>query len=95
MRGMGEHIDGLNRFDLIAAIQRLQVTGLCGRIARYIDNTFRRGIQNGLDNVRMHAGTRRVGNDNIRLSVFFDKIIGQDVFHIACIEQRVLNAVEL
>ena len=42
----------------------------------------------------MHAGTWRVGDDNVRPAVFLNERVIQNVLHVAGIEQGVLNAVD-
>ena len=43
----------------------------------------------------MHTGTWGVGDDDIGTSVLGNKVVGQDVLHVASIEQGVLDAVNL
>ena len=43
----------------------------------------------------MHSGTWRVGDDDIWATVLGDEVIGQDIFHIACIEEGILDVVHL
>ena len=91
---MWEHVDGLYRYNTIVNIQQLQITSLCGWVARYIDNTFRSRIQNGSYHIGVHAGTWRVSDDDIRTSVLSDEVVCQNILHVACIEQGVGNAVD-
>ena len=49
----------------------------------------------GRVDVRVHAGPWRVGDNDVRTSVLGDKLVRQDVFHVAGKEQCVLNAVDL
>ena len=92
---MWEHVNGLHGCDTIIGIHQLQVTGLCGRVAADIDNTFGGCIEDGSHYVGVHAGTWWVGDDDIRTSVLGNKVVGQDVLHVAGIEQRVLDAINL
>ncbi|CDA56888.1 unknown [Prevotella sp. CAG:604] len=43
----------------------------------------------------MHTSTWRVGDDDIRTAMLPDEIVGQDILHIACIEEGVLDVVYL
>ena len=43
----------------------------------------------------MHASTWGVGDDDVRLTMLADEVCGEDILHVACIEERVLNAVNL
>ena len=80
---MGEHVDGLYLLYAVLLVQQLQVAGLGGRVARHIDDTLGLGPQNGLDDVRVHAGPWRVGDNDVRTSVLGDKLVRQDVFYVA------------
>ena len=95
MWGVWEHIHRLYGHYPVLLVQQLQVAGLGGRVARYIDDTLGLGPQNGLDDVGVHAGPWRVGDDDVGASVLCDELVRQDVLHVAGIEQRVLNAVNL
>ncbi len=91
---MWEHIHGLHLNNLIGYVKILQVTSLCGWVARYIDNAVGGGVENCLYHIGVHAGAGRVGDDDIWTSMLCNEIICQDVFHIASIEQSVLDAVD-
>ena len=43
----------------------------------------------------MHASTWGVGDDDVRLTMLADEVCGEDILHIACVEESVLNAVNL
>ena len=43
----------------------------------------------------MHAGTWRVGDDDVWTTMLSDEVIGQDILHIASIEEGVLDVVHL
>ena len=43
----------------------------------------------------MHASTWGVGDDDVRLTMLADEVCGEDIFHVACVEERVVNAVDL
>ena len=90
-----EHIYGLHLYHLVLLVQVLQVARLCSRIARYINDAVWGCAQNSLHNVGMHTGTWGVGDDDVRTSVLCDKVVGEDVLHVACIEQGVADAVDL
>ena len=92
---MGEHVDGLYLCDIVGRMELLQVTGLSGWVTADIDDTFGCSTENGLHHVGMHAGTRGIGDDDIRTTVLRDKIIGEDILHVAGIEEGVFNAIDL
>ena len=92
---MWEHVDGLHGCHAVVGIHIVQVTGLCGRIAADVDDALGGCIQNGFHHVRVHAGTRRVSDDDVRPSVLSNEVVGQDVLHVAGIEQRVLDTINL
>ena len=91
---MWEHVDGLYGNNTIVCIHQLQIASLCGRIARYIDNTLGSRIQNGFHHIGVHAGTWRVSDNDIRTSMFLDEVVCQNILHVASKEQRVGNAVD-
>ena len=95
MMRMREHIYRLYGHYFIFSIKQLKITCLSSRITTYIYNTLRLGKQNYIYHIVMHTRTRRVGNNYIRTTMFIDKILRQDIFHITGIEQRILNTVYL
>ena len=90
---MGEHVDGLYGSDTIVGIHQLQVTGLCGWVAADIDNTFWSCIEDGFHHVRVHTGAWGIGDDDVWATVLGNEVVGQDVLHVASIEEGVLDAV--
>ena len=92
---MWEHIDGLYGNHTVVGIHIVQIAGLSGRIAGYVDDALRGGTKDGFYYVGMHACTWRVGDDNIRTAVFGNKLICKNILHIAGIEQCVLNIIYL
>ena len=92
---MWEHVNGLHGYYLVCRVEEAEVACLCGGIAADVYYAPRTGVENNLYHVRMHAGTWWVGDDDIRASVLLDEGIGKKVFHVACIEERVADAVEL
>ena len=95
MWGVGEHVDGLDGCDAVVGIEVVQVAGLGGGIARDVDDATGSGIENRLDDIGVHAGTGRIGDDDVRASVLGDKLVGEYVLHIAGIEQGVGDAVDV
>ena len=93
--GMGEHIDGLDSGHAVVGVEIVQVTRLCGGVARHVDDTLWGGLEDGLHHVWVHAGAWRVGDDYIRTSVFGDELVGQYVLHVAGVEERVSDTVDL
>ena len=92
---MWEHIDGLYGGDAILHIEQLQVARLCGGIAAYVNNTLRLCKQDDVDYILVHAGTRRVGDDDIGTAVLVDEILCQHILHVACKEEGVGDAIDL
>ena len=90
-----EHIDGLDALHLVVFAEQLKVASLCGRVATDIDDALRVGEEDGVDDVLVHAGTRRVGDDDVGLAVLLDEVAVQDVLHVASKELGVLDAVYL
>ena len=43
----------------------------------------------------MHACTRRVGDDYVGATVFGDEAVGENVLHVACVEQCIGDIVHL
>ena len=43
----------------------------------------------------MHTGAWRVCDDDVWSAVFLYEVLGEDVLHVACIEQSVVDAVDL
>lgn len=95
MGGMREHIHRLYGCHLIVCVQSLQVTSLRGRVTRHIDDTLWSCLQYGLYHVGVHTGTGWVGDDDIRTTMLRDKLICQDVLHVPCVEQGIVNMVLL
>ena len=92
---MWEHINWLHGNYPIVAVEHLEVACLCGWIAAYIDNTVGGSAQDGLYYIRMHTGTRRVGNDDVGSSVFADELIIKHILHVTGEEQGVVDGVDL
>ena len=90
-----EHIHRLDAFHFVSHVKQLQVSCLCCRIAADIDDALRVGKEDGVDDVLMHSGTWRVGNDGVGFAVLLDEVAVEDVFHITSKELGVLDAVYL
>ena len=52
-------------------------------------------IENGFHHVGVHACSRWVGDNDVRAPVLADEVVGQNILHVAGIEQRVADAVNL
>ena len=92
---MRKHVDGLYLNYLVISVEQLQVACLCGRIATDVDDALWCCPQDGFHHVGVHAGTRGVANHDVRVAVTGYEIVGQDVLHVACIEQGVVDMVDL
>ena len=95
MRCVGEHIDRLNSCNLIIFVQKCQIASLCCGVTTYINNSLWVRAQNYVHHVGVHAGTRRVGNNYFGATVLLYKLFGQNIFHVARIEQCINNVVYL
>ena len=73
----------------------MQVARLCGGIAGDIDDALGGGAKDGLHHVRVHAGTRRVGDDHVGTAMLGDEVVGEDVLHVTGEEKGVGDAVNL
>jgi hypothetical protein len=83
---VGEHVNGLNGNDLVGGVKKLQVTGLGGGVAAHIHNALWGGKEYGFDNIFMHAGARRVCDDDIGAAMLIYKLLVQNILHIASVE---------
>ena len=92
---MREHIDRLHGGHLVIHIEQLQVACLGCRVAAYIDNALGGCKENGVDDIVMHAGTWRVGDDDIGHAVLANEITGKDILHVTGKECEVIEAIEL
>ena len=95
MGSMGEHINGLYFGHFVFSVQFLQVAGLGCWVATDVDDTLWSSIEYRLHHIGVHASTGRVGDDDVGPAVFCYEIVGQDVFHVAGKEQRIVYAVQL
>ena len=96
MVGVGKHIYRTGFYGSVPAIchQQSQIASLCGWIATDINYLLGRSKEDGIDHTLVHAGSGRIRNDDIRTSMLFDEVIGQDVFHISCIEEGIFDPVQ-
>ena len=94
MVGVREHIYRLNGLYFIFRIEQLQVARLRSRISTDIYDAFGLGKQNDIHYILVHSGTGRVGDDNIRTSMLVDKFLSQNILHVTCIKQGILNIVD-
>src|SRR3712207_552818 len=90
---MGEHIHGLHFYNIVFLIEQCQVTSLRGRVAAYVHNSAWSGVKYDLDNVRVHAGTGRIGDNDFRSAMLGDEVIGKNVFHVSGIEECVGDSI--
>ena len=95
MRCMREHINRLNSNYFVLTIQQSQVACLGRWIATDVYNAFRMCPKDDINNVRMHAGTWWVSDDNIRTTVLLDEAFGQNVLHVTCVKECVTDLVYL
>ena len=94
MRGMGEHVDRLDSGNAVIDVEVMEVAGLCGGVARDVDDSLGGSPEDSLHDVGVHAGTRWIGDDHVRTAMFMDEIVGEDVLHVSSIEKGVGNAID-
>ena len=95
MRSVREHVYRLHDANLVVGIHQLKVACLGSRVATDVDNAPRTCAQDGLHNTGVHACTRRVCYDYVWPAVGGNELVGEYVLHVAGIEPRVVNVVEL
>lgn len=95
MLGVGEHIDGLDASHTVFGREHIEVARLSGGVAA--DIYYFAGLhgQELLDHFLVHAGTRRIGDDNIGLTMGCNKFGGEHFGHIASMELGVGDMVAL
>ena len=93
MMCMWKHINRLHAGHFILLIQKSYIASLSGWVATHIYNTFWIGKQYGVYHIGMHTWASRVCNQNIGAAMLQNKLLIQDVFHIACKKQRIVNAI--
>ena len=92
--GVGEHVNWLYAKDAVLHIEQAEVAGLCGGVTAHVDDALGLGKENGVDDIIVHTGTGRVGNDDIGTAILVDELLIEDVLHVARKEERVVDAVE-
>ena len=90
-----KHIYRLDSLHLVLFGEQLKVASLCCRVATHINDTLGVGKEDGVDDILMHAGTRRVGYDDVGLAVLLDEVSIEDVLHVTSEELSVLDAIYL
>ena len=71
MMRMREHIYRLHASHPIIDIEQRQIPRLGSRIATHIHDTSGSSKKQSLDDIVVHAGTRRIGNNYIGATVLF------------------------
>src|SRR5690606_30304480 len=64
-------------------------------VAAHVDDPLGRYLKEGLNNIWMHASTRRIGNNHVGMPFFLDQLLIEQVFHVACIEMAIAKTVKL
>ena len=93
MVGVREHVDGLYVCNAIFSVQERQVARLRRRVTAHIDQDFGRGIQDHFYHIFMHAGSWRVDDHHIRSAMSLHKFVGQNILHVAGIEEGIVDAI--
>ena len=95
MRRVWKHIYRLDGCHTIVLVEQCQVARLCGRVAADIYYPLRVRAENSLDNICVHSGTRRVGDDDVGTTVCRNKLVCENIFHVSRKEERIVDAVDL
>ena len=83
MVSVWEHVNWLHAYYLVLHVKQAQVARLGGRIAAHVHDTLGLGKENGVNYVVMHTGSWGIGDDNVGTTIFIDKLLVKDIFHIA------------
>ncbi len=95
MMGVGEHVDWLHCRYAVFTVKHGDVSGLCCRIAAYVDYARGGGVEDDLDYIVVHSCAWRVDNHHIRAAVDGYEFVGEHIFHVAGIEFGVADSVYL
>ena len=95
MLRVGKHIYRLHFLNAIGGIEHGEVSSLRGRVATDINDTPGFGAKDSGNDILMHAGAWRVGDDDVGTAVLSKEGIVEYIFHIAGEEQGVRDAVDL
>ena len=68
-----EHVDGLDLFNAVFLSQDGEVAGLRGRVAAHINDPWGSDLQELTNNLFVHAGAGRIGDDDVRTAMLSDK----------------------
>ena len=95
MMRMGKHIDSASSHCTVMPLchKKRQVSCLCRWIATDIDDALWSRPQDHLHDGGIHTCTWRVGHQDLGTTMRCDEVIGQDRFHIACVEGGVRDPV--
>ena len=69
MRCVWEHVYGLHGGYSVEAVEELEVAGLRSGVAGDVYDSAGAGIEDDVHHIRMHAGTRWVGDDDVGTAV--------------------------
>ena len=86
MMSMREHIYGTYCSNHVILAENLKIPCLRSWITADIDHSVWGSIKNHLSNIRMDTCSRRIEDDYIRMAMFFNKRICQNIIPITCIE---------
>ena len=90
-----KHVHRLHARNPIFWVQKVQIPCLGCWIATHIDDSQGIGKQDGLDHVVVHAGPWRIGDDDFGTTMFGDKFLVENIFHVACKKERIADVVDL
>ena len=91
---VGEHVDGLYRFDAVGAVHERQVARLRGGIAAHVDDPLGGGAQDDVDHGLVDPRARRIEDDDVGAAVGGHERVVEHRLHVAGVEARVADAVE-
>ena len=84
--GVREHVDGLDASHAVAGGEHLQVARLGSGVAAYVNDFAGLHVEELLYYFLVHAGSWRVGDDDVGTLVAGDEFGGEHFGHIAGVE---------
>ena len=95
MVSVREHIHRLNAHNAVHTAHKRKVACLGCRVATYIDNALGCCVQDNINYRLIDTCTRWIENNHIGTTILGDKVVIQHLLHIASVEYRILDAVNL
>ena len=95
MVGMGEHIDGLHSENLVHLGKKSQVACLRRGVATNVYHTLGCCTLDDIEYALVYTCARWVEDDDIGAAVACYKLVAHNILHVASVEHRILDAVNL